>query len=75
MKQATLVSLFKDDFIIPINSASRSCLNWLLDGILHNMDQSNKSSIFFIFCADSDLCIGLLCSDQLFKVLLMVSQT
>ena len=64
-KKSKLVCSFKDGFIIPINNASRFFLIWLLDGVLHNIDQSNKRPIwFFIYCAGSDLWIGLLRSDQ-----------
>ena len=55
-KKSKLVCSFKDGFIIPINNASRFFLIWLLDGVLHNIDQSNKySTWFFICCAGSDL--------------------
>ena len=55
-KKSKLVCSFKDGFIIPINNASRFFLIWLLDGVLHNIDQSKKCPIwFFIFCAGSDL--------------------
>ena len=56
VKRSKLVCSFKDGFIIPINNASWFFLIWLLDGALHNIDQSNKCSIwFFICCASSDL--------------------
>ena len=42
VKRSKLVCSFKDGFIIPINNASRLFLIWLLDGALHNIDQSNK---------------------------------
>ena len=59
---------------MPINNASRFFLIWLLDGALHNIDQSSKCPIwFFICCADSDLLDGLLCSDQRVAVFLVVS--
>ena len=64
-KWSKLVCSFKDAFIILINNASRFFLIWLLDGALHNIDQSNKCPIwFFICCAGSDLWVGLLCSYQ-----------
>ena len=56
VNRSKLVCSFKDGFIIPINNASRFLLIWLLDGALHNIDQSNKCPIwFFIYCAGSDL--------------------
>ena len=59
---------------MPINNASRFFLIWLLDGALHNIDQSSKCPIwFFICCAGSDLLDGLLCSDQRVAVFQMVS--
>ena len=44
VKRSKLVCSFKDGLIIPIN-ASRFFQIWLLDGALHNMDQSNKCPI------------------------------
>ena len=56
VKLSKLVCSFKDAFIILINNASRFFLIWLLDGALHNIDQSNKCTIwFFICCAGYDL--------------------
>ena len=56
VKRSKIVCSFKDGFIIPINNASRFYQIWLLDGALHNIDQSNKCLIwFFICCAGSDL--------------------
>ena len=42
VKRSKLVCSFKDGFIVPISNASRFFLIWLLDGALHNMDQSNR---------------------------------
>ena len=71
-----LVCSFKDGFIIPINNTSRFFLIWLLDGVLCNVDQSNKCPIWIFICCDgSDLWVGLLCSDQRIAVFLMVSPT
>ena len=47
VKQSKIVCSFKDGFIIPINNGSRFFLIWLLDGALHNIDQSNKCPIWF----------------------------
>ena len=65
VKRSKLVCSFTDGFIISINNASRFFLIWLLDRVLHNMDQSNKfPTWFFTYCDGSDLWVGLLCSDQ-----------
>ena len=56
VKRSKIVCWFKNSFIIPISNASRFFLIWLLDGVLHTMDQSNKCPIwFFICCTGSDL--------------------
>ena len=56
VKQEKLVCSFKDGFITPISNASRYFLIWLLDGALHNIEQSNKCPLwFFYICAGSDL--------------------
>ena len=76
VKREKLVCSFKDGFITPISNASRYFLIWLLDGALHNIEQSNKCPLwFFYICAGSDLWVGLLRSDQRVAVFLMVSPT
>ena len=56
VKGSKLVCSFKDGFIMPIKSTSRFFLIWLIDGALHNIDQSNKCLIwFFIYYAGSGL--------------------
>ena len=50
VKQSKLICSFKDDFIIPIHNASRFFLICLLDGLLDNIDQSNKRSTWFCIC-------------------------
>ena len=76
VKRSKLVCSFKDGFIIPIKNNSRFFLIWLMDGVLHNIDQSNKCPIWFFICyAGSGLWYGLLSSDQRVAVFLMVSPT